>query len=310
MRCGAVHNMMVEFAADGVDPVREADFRAHLAACAPCRAEWAEIEEANALLASYDLPMPDDAFFQRMTHAVMAATESQPVRRPAFRLRWAGASALACLVLAVGFWRQTGGPQPDLVTPASPVATGLAQPELAAAPAAAPAKVAVAPAMPASAVAPVTTSAPASVAVARAARAPRVHRTPVEAPVRVAAAPMPDAPVVALKPAAPPAGPLTTSVADASLSLPSRVAPGLGGRSAVMAALAAAANDTEETAAGSMSSETLVLAMAPEVEDLGSSTLVVQPSEVPAAERKRSVRPAVSVVGAALAQPACELNQP
>jgi hypothetical protein len=98
---------MVEFAADGIDARREAEFRAHLAACPACAAEWAEIEAADAALAGYPFPARDDAFFERFTAKVNRAIDDLPEPAPApwrFLLRrpvMAFAGAAACLLVVM-----------------------------------------------------------------------------------------------------------------------------------------------------------------------------------------------------------------
>ncbi len=339
MRCGAVHKLMVRYATEGVDPAAEAEFRAHLDGCAKCRADWAEIEEANAALALYDQPLPDDAFFDRMTHAIMAATETAPApaSRSPFRLRWATASALACLVLAVGFWRAGGGPQPVAPSPETSVATRLAaaEPEVPTpAPAArpsdptpAPAPAPTKPAVSAPPAQPADTRRP---AVAR----PRTGRhttsagpRPAGAGTRLASAgrrngvsPSPTPALIARATfSAPPAA---ERVADVTASVSPSPALGSTMRNMSLAALALAA--APETLGAEATSETLMLAMAPEVEDLGSATLVVSSAETPAPakpesvatvltakpEHKRSVLLAVAVVGATAAAPEAPSDQP
>ena len=112
---------------------------------------------------------------------------------------------------------------------------------------------------------------------------------------------------------------LAISSADVEPSVSDRVADaaavrarsGMGDSPVVaMGAVATLRADSTETRGVATASETLVMAAAPEVLDLGTSTLVVRLAEAPPGERKRTVSPAVSVVGATLVHYERELDQP
>jgi len=69
---------LIEFACDGIDPAREAQFRAYLAADPALAAEWAEIEAVDRLLARVPASQPDEARMPRC-----ASASVRPSRPPA-----------------------------------------------------------------------------------------------------------------------------------------------------------------------------------------------------------------------------------
>jgi len=120
MKCGRVRVWLSEFAADGVDPRRAADFHAHLATCPRCAAEWQAVEAANAALAAHVVPDPGNAFFARLT---MDLNERLDAVAPRTGWAWvhgvrrlAALGATGCLVLAAGLVLHVGKPadQPPL----------------------------------------------------------------------------------------------------------------------------------------------------------------------------------------------------
>lgn len=100
MRCRDVRHWLVEFAADGIDPVRAAEFHAHLAACPRCAREWREIEQVGRLLATVERPAPSEARMTGLSRRIRESVAAdQPATVPWFRP--AAAGALACLVVGV-----------------------------------------------------------------------------------------------------------------------------------------------------------------------------------------------------------------
>jgi hypothetical protein len=202
MRCGTVRDWMVEFATDGVDPARQAEFAAHLAGCERCRAEWAAIGEAEAALELLTMPDPGDDFFRRLAGRIDAAVEAAPAPRTAlgFGLWRQRVSALAgagaCVLIAVLALHHPGA-RPPVVAPPAPEAP----PRVAALPPELPAPAAPSASAPA-ATPPAASSAPAPAAtpaveptppVAR--HAPRPHiaseSSRLRAATQIAAAPRP-----------------------------------------------------------------------------------------------------------------------
>lgn len=181
MRCREVRHWLVEFAADGIDPAREAEFHAHLAACPRCAREWREIEQVGRLLAAVERPAPSEA---RMTGLSRRIRESLTAERPAPGpwFRPAAAGALACLFVGVII-----AVRPPEAPPETAVVATRAVPEPA--PATEPAPVTAAPVSPPVAAPPSPPPAPAPRRVAPVRRRPAsraVRRTAPRAPKRVA----------------------------------------------------------------------------------------------------------------------------
>jgi len=98
---------LIEFACDGIDPAREAQFSAWLNADPELAAEWAEITEVNAVLARVPAFEPDNATMAALRANIGQALDHTKVRRSWLvgRLNLAAAGAAACLLvglLAVG----------------------------------------------------------------------------------------------------------------------------------------------------------------------------------------------------------------
>lgn len=117
MTCRRLRPWLEEFATDGIDPAREAAFRAHLATCPACAAEWRAIEEVEPLLAAVLPVAVEEAALRRLHEAIgtrldaLPAPGRQPWRWPAF------AGALACLVLGCGLGLRLLHTQPAVTSP-------------------------------------------------------------------------------------------------------------------------------------------------------------------------------------------------
>ena len=189
MRCRLIRTWLAEFATDGVDPARAAEFHAHLAACPRCAAEWQAVADVTPLLATVARAPVDDAVLERIRRGVQDALDNEPApaaRRPWFS--WAAAGALTCLcagfvIVSLGHRAADAPVAPPVTVAAAPSAPVLAP----AAPAAkrSVAEVAAPPAPAARATIPPAQPAPAVAAPLRARRtAPATVTRPVSRPAR------------------------------------------------------------------------------------------------------------------------------
>lgn len=134
---------LIEFACDGIDPAREAEFLASLAADPALAAEWAEIQAVDGLLARVPATAPDEALMAAVRAGIGQAIDAASQRRPwyAGRLNLAAGGAAACLLiglLAVGVrppHEPTGSDTAAMPRPAAEAPTAAAPPRVADAPA-------------------------------------------------------------------------------------------------------------------------------------------------------------------------------
>ena len=95
-----------------VDDVAEPEVRAHLQACAQCRATAEEVRGGWALAREADVPEPSPLYWESFRRRVGQAIAEEQVARPRWSfLPMGGAlAAAASLVIAVSLW--TGGSTP------------------------------------------------------------------------------------------------------------------------------------------------------------------------------------------------------
>lgn len=123
--CARIARQLPWFAGGDLDAAAAADVRAHLLACARCRAQAATLHQAVRRLggvAGMPAPGTDEAMFAAM-HQHILARVADAVPAPERKL-WPVAAAAACLLLAVGWWtvgsgRTAAAVQPRLATPAT-----------------------------------------------------------------------------------------------------------------------------------------------------------------------------------------------
>lgn len=99
-RCRTIRRWLLEFASDGIDPAREAAFRAHLGACPACAAEWAEVAAVEDALAALTVPEPSEQFFDQLRDQVNQQLDELPLC-PARRQLVPALSGVAVLILAL-----------------------------------------------------------------------------------------------------------------------------------------------------------------------------------------------------------------
>lgn len=119
MSCRRYRPWLSEFTTDGIDPRRAAEFTRHLAECASCAAEWAELAAVDEALTSFTVPDPGDSFFHQLTGQIMAQVEQVPARGTWGWLhglrRLAALGATGCVVAALGLAISVGRPTPQHV---------------------------------------------------------------------------------------------------------------------------------------------------------------------------------------------------
>jgi len=120
-----IHALSGAYAVDALDPAEKAEFEAHLAACATCRAEVAGLREATALLAETTEVAPPPELRGRVLaqiatvrplppEAPVAASGEEVVALRSRRRPWTMLAAAAAVVAVVGggavVWQQASGP--------------------------------------------------------------------------------------------------------------------------------------------------------------------------------------------------------
>ena len=117
MKCDEVRLLLVSFADGALAGARAEAVRAHVAGCARCREELAQLAADAELLRKEEKPEVP-AYLGTRIMAGIRARESQP--RPWFGLSRAMARVAAVVLVAVGIWlgtalaRGMGGPQQSL----------------------------------------------------------------------------------------------------------------------------------------------------------------------------------------------------
>ena len=102
-----VHDLTPAYALDALDDVERTEYEAHLAQCARCREELAQLSESAAALAwAVESPAPPAALRSRILAETAAGRENVvPLVR---RRLWQGVSAVAaCAAIGLGIWAST-----------------------------------------------------------------------------------------------------------------------------------------------------------------------------------------------------------
>jgi anti-sigma-K factor RskA len=101
------HDLVAAYALDALDDEERVDFERHLADCAVCKAQLAELEEASTALAYAESVEPPPALRERILEAARAENGkvgSVPRRRWLFPATVAAAAAAAVVAIGVGLW--------------------------------------------------------------------------------------------------------------------------------------------------------------------------------------------------------------
>jgi anti-sigma-K factor RskA len=101
------HDLVAAYALDALDDEERVDFERHLADCAVCKAQLAELEEASTALAYAESVEPPPALRERILEAARAENGKVvqfPRRRWLFPATVAAAAAAAVLAIGVGLW--------------------------------------------------------------------------------------------------------------------------------------------------------------------------------------------------------------
>lgn len=77
-----VHTLSGAYALDALDPREARDFEQHLAECAVCRAEVAELQEAASLMGAAEAAPPSSALRDRLLEAVDRTPQVPPLSAP------------------------------------------------------------------------------------------------------------------------------------------------------------------------------------------------------------------------------------
>lgn len=103
-----VHTLTGAYALDALDDIERRRFEAHLASCADCASEVAELRETAALLGAAMSEPPPDRLRQQVLYRITTTTQVAPLRRRrratprAWALRLVAAAAAVALAAAVG----------------------------------------------------------------------------------------------------------------------------------------------------------------------------------------------------------------
>lgn len=275
MQCRDIRRWMEEFATEGLDPARSAEFHAHLDDCTTCRAEWQAVTEIDDLLARMVPVEAPAAALDAIRRGVQDRLDLEPAPRRAWWPRLAAVGALASFLLMVLLVRH-GQPVP---------ARPSADPE--------PERVAAAPRVP-----PADQPAPTPPRVEAARPAAKVKAAPVAPPAaRPAAAPVRVLPVASrhrtparpsVRLAAAPAEVVAEAAAAETHALPDRAAG--GARLPVAAPLRVAALAAPVVRARSTGSFSLAADEDP-APPAKAATPVAATRAAPAATADKSVRP-------------------
>jgi anti-sigma-K factor RskA len=101
------HDLVAAYALDALDDEERVDFERHLADCAVCKAQLAELEEASTALAYAESVEPPPALRERILEAARAENGKVvqfPRRRWLFPATVAAAAAAAVVAIGVGLW--------------------------------------------------------------------------------------------------------------------------------------------------------------------------------------------------------------
>jgi anti-sigma-K factor RskA len=101
------HDLVAAYALDALDDEERVDFERHLADCAVCKAQLAELEEASTALAYAESVEPPPALRERIleaAHAENGKVVQFPRRRWLFPATVAAAAAAAVVAIGVGLW--------------------------------------------------------------------------------------------------------------------------------------------------------------------------------------------------------------
>jgi anti-sigma-K factor RskA len=101
------HDLVAAYALDALDDEERVDFERHLADCAVCKAQLAELEEASTALAYAESVEPPPALRERILEAARAENGKVvqfPRRSWLFPATVAAAAAAAVLAIGVGLW--------------------------------------------------------------------------------------------------------------------------------------------------------------------------------------------------------------
>ena len=101
------HDLVAPYALGALDDEERVEFERHLADCADCRAQLAELEEASTALAYAESAAPPPALRERILEAARAENGKVvqfPRRRWLFPVTAAAAAAAAVVAIGVGLW--------------------------------------------------------------------------------------------------------------------------------------------------------------------------------------------------------------
>jgi anti-sigma-K factor RskA len=103
------HDLTAAYALHALDAEEREAYEEHLAQCARCRDELAELQESAAALAwAVDAPAPPPALRARLLDEASAGRENVvPLRARARRTWQAAAAVAACVAVGLGVWAAT-----------------------------------------------------------------------------------------------------------------------------------------------------------------------------------------------------------